>query len=327
MWFEKLTGFREANVDDVPSQFSLDGEWLTSTANSRTMRVGRFEMVSLDELRRRAANLSKGPGSLRLSEHVANAQSLHVDPASAGATFQVASQFNMLEMTGPSITPEEGIDRYEHDRTQGPACAVACGAGTIYRNYLVPVGDRTGQSSRRQLNGLADLATALGVDVPMRNGYALPSAAQLDQIGARLRTCDEPTRHDLMGLLRIGLQWDTEVTMEATGHVVSQAYCAALPMAYASHPAGRWEPFARLVLEAAYEATLAAAVVNAHVTGNRRVYLTLLGGGAFGNPTPWIVDALGQACVTYATADLDVAVVSYRRANPRLGDLLNSVRS
>jgi hypothetical protein len=35
--------------------------------------------------------------------------------------------------------PEQGVGRYENDFTQGPACAVSAGAGTIYRNYWVPV--------------------------------------------------------------------------------------------------------------------------------------------------------------------------------------------
>ena len=30
---------------------------------------------------------------------------MHADPELEGALFQVASQFNLLEMTGPSITP------------------------------------------------------------------------------------------------------------------------------------------------------------------------------------------------------------------------------
>ena len=40
-----------------------------------------------------------------------------------------------------------------------------------------------------------------------------------------------------------------------------------------------WEPLARLVLEAAYEATLLAALRQ----GSRVVFLTLLGGGVFKN--------------------------------------------
>ncbi|MCB1263648.1 MAG: hypothetical protein KDB56_03485 [Mycobacterium sp.] len=39
------------------------------------------------------------------------------------------------------ITPERGLARYAGDPTQGPACAMAAGAATIHRNYLVPVAD------------------------------------------------------------------------------------------------------------------------------------------------------------------------------------------
>jgi hypothetical protein len=114
-----------------------------------------------------------------------------------------------------------------------------------------------------------------------------------------------------MGHLRIGMQWDTEVTIAGAGHHVSQAYCSALPVGYASEPTDRWEPFARLVLDAAYEATLAAAVVNADRTGNYTVYLTRLGGGAFGNRREWIVTAMNRAFETFAVVDLDVVIVTY----------------
>jgi hypothetical protein len=43
-----------------------------------------------------------------------------------------------------------------------------------------------------------------------------------------------------------------------------------------------WEAFASLVLQAAYEATMFAAVLNAQ-RGASNVVLTRLGGGAFGN--------------------------------------------
>jgi len=62
---------------------------------------------------------------------------LHCDIENTNALFQAASQFNLLEMIVPHISPEQGVDRYENDFTQGPACAIACGAGTIYRNYFV----------------------------------------------------------------------------------------------------------------------------------------------------------------------------------------------
>jgi hypothetical protein len=98
---------------------------------------------------------------------------------------------------------------------------------------------------------------------------------------------------------------------------VTQAYCSALPIAYTSIPRPEWEPFARLVLDAAYEATFAVAGANAERSGNAALYLTLIGGGAFGNPADWVLAALGRAQLLYATESLDVHVVSYgsRRAD------------
>ena len=80
---------------------------------------------------------------------------MHQASEYSGALFQVASQFNALEMTGFEVTPEHGVTRYMHDRTQGPACAIAAGAATIYRNYFVPLAGGVGQTAQRQLNGLA----------------------------------------------------------------------------------------------------------------------------------------------------------------------------
>lgn len=334
MWFEDLTGFREDDVDDVAARLRLDGPTLTSTVNGRTMRCGTFELVSLAELRDRAGSAPTPTGPTTLREVVADVGALHRDPANAGALFQVASQFNTLEMVSPSVTPEEGIDRYEHDRTQGPACAVACGAGTIYRNYLVPVGGRIGQTSTVQLDGLADLAAGLGLAIEMRNGYAFPTAAQLDAAADHLAGLDDADRDRLLGRLRVGLQAGTEVTAADAGHLVDQVYCSALPVAYSPIPTPRWEALARLVLDGAYEATLTAALAPrsgpTDMTGptdptgrTGRVHLTLLGGGVFGNRLEWILDAIDRAVGRVARAGLEVSIVSHGSHRPELAPLLD----
>jgi hypothetical protein len=64
-------------------------------------------------------------------------------------------------MAGPTVTLEHGITRYKDDPTQGPACATAAGAATIYRNYFTPVGAGYGQTAERQFDGLADVGAAL----------------------------------------------------------------------------------------------------------------------------------------------------------------------
>lgn len=73
------------------------------------------------------------------------------------------------------------MTRYQSDPTQGPACAIAAGAATIYRNYFAPIGGSQGQTAKRQLDGLADLGVALSsaLKLPvgnlwkMQNGYRL----------------------------------------------------------------------------------------------------------------------------------------------------------
>jgi hypothetical protein len=65
------------------------------------------------------------------------------------------------------------------------------------------------------------------------------------------------------------------------------------------------------VLEAAYEATLWAAVLKRHRTTSNIVYLTRVGGGAFGNEPAWIDSALRRALKIVAGVRLDVRLVSY----------------
>jgi hypothetical protein len=148
----------------------------------------------------------------------------------------------------------------------------------------------------------------------MRNGYVLPTAAGLMEIAAKIRSASATDIDDLRKLLRIGVQWHTQVTLGDSKHKVTQAYCSALPVAYSQQPTGLWTEFAQLILEASYEATICTAVANYIQTGNNKVYLTLLGGGAFGNESSWITGAIKRALDLYKHVDLDVVIVSYERS-------------
>lgn len=324
MWFDALMGFTEDSPEQVRSMITLDGDHLVSKANGRRAGCGRLETPSLAELRARATPTSQSRPSVR--EVVADVQKLHTDPANAGAVFQVASQFNLLEMVGPRVTPEQGVAIYAHDRTQGPACAIACGAGTIWRNYFVPLGDQIGQTRTRQIDCLAELGDALGNHDAalwhMQNGYALPVDGALAQIDARLAALDDTALDALRGRLRIGVHHDVEVTLGDAGHRVTQIYGSALPVAYGRGHPGAWARWARLVLEASYESTLHAAVESARASGNPTVYLTLLGGGAFGNQRDWIFDAIERALKCVPSGGLDLAIVSYGRSNPAVRALV-----
>ena len=315
MWFETLTGFPEDSPQQVRAKITVEGKTLKSRVNGKVLVWGELETPSLAELRERVRSGGHHAGKISVREVIADARQLHGDASHAGALFQVASQFNLLEMASPSITPERGVGIYENDHTQGPACAVAAGAGTIYRNYFANVNGHIGQSARNQIDCLADLGAALGNSGSrlweMRNGYALPTPAGLVEISDRLRTSSESELDGLRQLLRIGIQWDTQVTLNDSGHTVSQAYCSALPVAYSEHAPSLWSEFALLVLEASYEATICAAILNSIRNGNNRLFLTLLGGGVFGNDITWIIAGIRRALNLYRHADLDVSIVSY----------------
>jgi len=320
-WFERLTGFRERGYDETRLQLRVEGDCLRSLVNDRSFVIGNLDLISLAELREQARACQR-PGRLRFTKILGDARLLHREPEFDGALFQVASQFNLLEMVAPHITPEHGVAGYENDPTQGPACAIAAGAATIYRNYFVPVGGAFGQTAERQLDGLADVGARLseqtGLAVSriwtMRNGYALCTAEGLRAISAWLASADEAARDDLRSRLRIGVHRDVEVTdgYPPALQLVSQAFCSALPVAYSGLPAEHWQPFAELVLEAAYEATLYAAVMNACRRDSNIVLLTRLGGGAFGNDPRWIERALQRALNLAAGWNLDVRLVGFR---------------
>lgn len=332
-WFERLTGFPETTWTASRAGLVLEGGRLKSLVNGRSWAVGTLETPSLAELRERTqAHAPRAAGKLRVGTLVADARALHARPEAEGALVQVASQFNLLEMVGPNVTPEHGVGLYENDRTQGPACAIAAGAATVYRNYFADTGRGEGQTRDRQIDTLKDLGEALAPGgIPMRNGYALPASDTLRAVVARLRASDDGELDRLRGLLRIGLHRDVEVTEPGPGcgQRLSQAFCSALPVAYSRIGAAQWEPFARLVLEAAYEATLRAAIDNAARGGSNTVFLTMLGGGAFGNDPQWILDAMRRALDLTAGHDLDVRVVSFGHtplALERLADAFRPTR-
>ena len=231
------------------------------------------------------------------------------------------------------------MTRYSHDHTQGPACAIAAGAATIYRNYFAPVDGQVGQTWDRQLDALAPMGEALSAKLSrpvsdlwtMRNGYALCTADGLEAISRLLTESTDEVRDELRGKLAIGLHRDVEVTdlRDDMRRLVSQAFCSALPVAYGRGLPSTWEAFARLVLEATYEATLLAAVEQSLAGGSSIVLLTRVGGGAFGNDDAWIDDAIVRAWRSLSmagwTSDWSVmAECTRRRERSRSGSVVTA---
>lgn len=327
MWFERLTGFKELSPENVRANFDMKGDTLISKANGKKLIFGELQIATLLQLRELSTPIEFFHEKIKVNEVIADVQELHCQDLNANSLFQVASQFNLLEMADPSYTPESGIDGYERDYTQGPACAIACGAGTIYRNYFIPLENQIGQTSDNQFDCLDLIGKELKNDElnlwTMRNGYALMNRDGLLYLNKTLSSYTSTEIESLKNKLKLGIQWNTAVTIRESNHLVSQIYCSALPVSYSNIEAHYWEKMARLILEAAYEATFYATLINLKRTGVNRLFLTLVGGGAFGNESYWIIESIEKTIQKFRNCPLDVRIVSYGRSNPNLEKILN----
>ncbi len=321
-------GFEEENPVQVRKNIKIENGLMISKVNGKRYEIGKLQIVSPEELKTEVKPLKFYGSRIKVSAIVGDVQELHKMPGNKGALFQVASQFNLLEMTGPEITPEAGVGIYEYDHTQGPACAIACGAGTIYRNYFVDVNGQLGQSAENQIDCLSRFGKALGNDVHnfwrMSNGYVLSTEENLVKMNKVLDSLTEEEYELLKGKVEVGIQWNTEVTVSEDKNIVSQIYCSALPVSYSDVEANLWEKFARLILEATYEATFYAALKNYERNGNSKLFLTLVGGGAFGNKKEWIYDAIGSAVEKFSTVPLDVKIVTRREPSVTLTQFIEN---
>ena len=340
-WFEALFGFPERGAD-VQQVLVVDGDELTSPVNGARYGIGVFGTPSLGELRAEVARLaaarerpaSGGASSFR--NVLGDAAKFHGD--NPGATFQVASQFNCLEFVGPSVVPEDGVAGYAHDRTQGPCCAIACGAATVYRNYFADVDGQVGQTRERQLENLRGVLDALGPveGFDVRGGYTLADDRALDALSEKIGGLDARAYDDVCAKLRVGVQVGCQVTALDWGrrllgdrdHAVTQVFGSACSVAYSRNAAAKWKPLASLVLRASYEATLLVAARNAlerpGSEAARRVYLTAVGGGVFGNGLSWIARAIEKA-LSAVDYPLDVRLVTYAPPVPRPFETLAAV--
>jgi len=175
--------------------------------------------------------------------------------------------------------------------TQGPACSVACGPATALRNFFIEVGGKSGQTCDRQVENLQGVLAQLGDAgkyIIVRNGYSLANSKGLRVIRKTLQNSTSLPKSCQQDL-RVGVHEDAQVTASDWGrcqqrdsdHTVMQVFASACSVAYSQGDAGHWEPFARLVLLASYEATLWAGLLTAlrhdGSAGSRRVFLPCLG--------------------------------------------------
>lgn len=287
-------------------RFDHAGE-ATIYAAGRRYQGGRFEVLALRELERRAreARERAGQPAARVRLWVISGTSPATDVAALQATappgslFQVASQFNCLESPGAFVAR---VAEYFHDPTQGPRASISAFPGTLVRHYAAPARDG---SRFVQVNDGAQINLLEGVCDPgvaaVQNGYLRSS--QIADPAAFARALEDRFDaicvgvHDRVEVV-LGHDWDGAVP-SAPHRTIAQVFTSTVAAGmYGDLDASDGAAIAtcRQLQRAAYLGTLAAAAA----LGRDRVILTLIGGGVFANPHPiiWesIVWATDQVC-------------------------------
>lgn len=339
-YFKIVFGFNES-IEDVYARIACEqrGEDVVLSAPTGLLRVGRFRVVSVNELRAEAALLPpsqrRGTFSLIVGNGIRSRNFADVDvgavqmaPGNRGALFQVASNFNCLEFISSSDSARRGITKYVSDHTQGPAASISCAPATLFRNYFVPHRGEDGTERRGQLEEQICLLRDVP-QVPVKNGYVKFTRETL----ARLHEQEDFDFDEAVGRVRVGLQLGAQVTSGMKTHElvmctdpeqhVSQIFSAAMDLGGWGNPDD--DPMviqsACMLLRASYEATVLAARINAaRPDGQPLAFLTLMGGGVFHNHPAWIADAILAQRDAIVASGVDFRLILFNSGERELGN-------
>ena len=233
------------------------------------------------------------------------------NPKHPKSMFQVASNFNGIETIDETATPdsEDFTTNYIYDHTQGPGASVSAGPAAIARVFAAfydeskPAGEWAQRGLDHQINMLSDVSGYYNVI----NGYVVNSVNGSDQTQPLMDTSEEYV-NSIAGKVKLCVHENADVTFGARyydddendymavlkePHRINQVFTAAMnlrqgPNGKANQMLQDSPAKSRVLLRASYVGSYLAAVN----TGCESLYLTLIGGGAFGNDLNIIFDEI-----------------------------------
>lgn len=329
-FFNELYGDAEHKLMQQLHNPVFQGTVIDLTGTKKNYGVGYFTTPSLYDLRTRRVkrdtrDLVRKPCSVTVLSGD-QYDVLKLIDYNRGATFQVASQFNCLEMKEIKFHPSRGISIYSADPTQGPRCSIACATGTVHRNYTH--NHNSDHELYGQINNLSNIQKFIP-EIKMQNGYAVLDMTKTEQ------HLSAEQRDVCLDLLKVGVHTDLPVLYKNATHInyimraqepektVHQIFCSSLSFQdkYGDELKTLREKYkntASLILESTYLSTIYATRKIYEETNNNKLFLTLIGGGAFQNDMTLVMKALNNAVFEASVEhefNLDIYVVDYTGQN------------
>ena len=311
-WFENITGYTESQYAYKYQEElckKTDGK---VTLNGKEYNTGTFKIESIGDLKKELDSHDQPNGqfsnfplriyvptkdtSMPLYFYELGVSTLQADAKNNNCMFQVASNFSCIEPITETTFPDSAnfITNYYRDNTQGPAASISAGAAGIER-VLNPRGpDYGNQTSDNQINLLDDLKEYYNIE----NGYIVN-----DTTSKGIKTFGDKEFDSITDKVKVGYLKGAEVTYGGkhqgrlnvlkTPHTINQVFTAAMNLRQGEHGKANAilpdkEIKARALLRGAYMGTYLSAIK----TGSKRLFLTLIGGGSFGNDIYWILSEI-----------------------------------
>lgn len=273
--------------------------------DGQEFNAGYFEQITLGKLRKEATGLSNRQNKEPIKFTIMYAQenrntvdigALQADPKNIDTVFQIASNFNVLESTDYSSLPI--LTNYIWDMTQGPLASISAAPGLIFRQYYCfwnqfpdnPKKWPIKEQNSGEIHSDSHINLLENLNITTQNGYIISGIENIIP--------------ENFNNFKIGFHSNIQVTSGlAHGNqhqvfydpkqLINQVFAAAINMGQCQTEDEyiATSEQAKLILKWTYEATLKAAFC----MGKTRVFLTRMGGGAFGNNPSWIEEAIIEA--------------------------------
>lgn len=168
----------------------------------------------------------------------------------------------------------------------------------------------------------------------MQNGYAfVTNSKALAEVTRAIEAKSDEELASLANQLKVGVLRDTQVTCRNWGtellskpeQLVTQVFCSAFPISYnirklPCFDVDDFRAVASAILDATYEATFLSASLTAlrhnFQYGSKKLYLTCVGGAAFGNRLDWIASAIRRCVQLFENYNLEVSIVVFSKTIP-----------
>lgn len=247
-----------------------------------------------------------------------NVQTLMAHPENKCATFMVASTPFGLE--GAAARPEKFIEGYTHTPVQGEWCGICCPQTSIYEKYFR---SECFRSFFQDITEITTNPTTGGLRLDLENLMKTPDHLDnldisYDQIAVRIDSGVQVMHGKIIEYGDIPAHHILEVVDDKT-QKINLVFTSAIDFGqifreykdlYEKNKK-QFEQLGKAALKAAFVGSALAAQLGEknQVSGRKRLFLTLPGGGAFRNPLSWISEAINSEEFKNASLGLEIILV------------------